>query len=66
MIVWLAKYCVSVWIRPDLSAWFPGSTHLIIASKMLNNREAEDLGFTAIAQVCAEDAELAEGAAPPK
>ena len=48
MIVWLTSYCISVWTRPDLPAWYPGSTHLVIASKMLINREAEDLGFTVI------------------
>lgn len=38
-----------VWARPDLSAWYPGSTNLVlIAAALLYRSDAADFGFQAI------------------
>jgi hypothetical protein len=44
-----AQYRVGVWARPDLSAWFPGSTRLVVAARGLNTAEAARFGFVVLA-----------------
>jgi hypothetical protein len=41
----LSDQNVGVWLRPDLSIWFPGSTQLVIAATGLHPQEAERFGF---------------------
>ena len=43
------KHHVGVWARPDLSAWYPGSTALVIAGKGLRAEDADRFGFVALA-----------------
>ena len=45
----LASQGMGVWTRPDLSAWFPGWTRLVIAARELRREEAERWGFQALA-----------------
>jgi hypothetical protein len=39
------RFNVGVWARPDLSAWFPGSTALVIAARGIVPQNAAAFGF---------------------
>lgn len=41
---------VGVWARRDLSAWFPGSTSLVVAARGLRAEDAPKFGFEALAE----------------
>lgn len=42
------KYGVGVWTRPDLSAWYPGWTCLVVAAIGLRPEDAARCGFKAL------------------
>lgn len=44
------KYGVGVWTRPDLSAWYPNWTCLVVAAIGLKPEEAARFGFTALSK----------------
>lgn len=44
----LKRIGVAVWVRRDLSAWFPGATQLVLASPRLMGKSADQFGFVAI------------------
>jgi hypothetical protein len=43
-------YQVSVWVRPDLSSWFPDWTCVVLCGRGLPHNGAEEFGFIALAQ----------------
>jgi hypothetical protein len=43
------RFGVGVWVRENLSAWFPGSTALVIAGRGLSADRAPQFGFRALA-----------------
>jgi len=46
----LAAQCaVGVWVRRDLSAWYPGWTALVVAARGVRAQDADALGFEALA-----------------
>jgi hypothetical protein len=42
------RFAIGVWARPDLSAWLPGFTSLVIAATGLQPERAAEFGFTAL------------------
>ncbi len=48
MVTWLAAQDIKVWVRSDLSAWYPGHSCLVLASRYLINNYAADFGFRVV------------------
>ena len=44
----LAGFDIAAWVRPDLSAWMPGSTQLTLLARYLNSDTAKRFGFLPI------------------
>jgi hypothetical protein len=44
-----AQHNVGVWVRADLSSWFPGSTSLVVIARGLRRELAQHFGFRSVA-----------------